>query len=170
MKHQSTRAFWILQGVFLLSTGIAIGAIVCAGIFTAPSIFGAKNLGVDISKFESGIIMTSIFLKLNNLLIITLVLSIFYTIYGGIRIFNKTQTTIQGILLSINAICIIVFIYFSEKILQIQKLGSKATSTESFINMHHQSELVFKILLFSLIINFTATLFFMEQKNDTSKI
>lgn len=144
-----------LSAIYIWIIGICIGSIISAGAFSAPVIFNVKDLGVDLSKFQSGIIMTEIFLRLNTLLIFV---AIIITIYEICSLKLSENTKLQKIILflsgAISVICILLFsLYYSPFIVEQQKLGEATTSLQSFASMHTQSEITFNILFFSLSAN-----------------
>ena len=67
--------------VYLLLIGLALGAIT-ASAFSAPVIFRAASFveGLEITLFQSGVLMTQIFIKLNILLNILAVFIIIYEV------------------------------------------------------------------------------------------
>ncbi|MCV6608279.1 MAG: DUF4149 domain-containing protein [Campylobacterales bacterium] len=141
---------WATVG-YILILGMAIGMILFAGVVVAPVIFNANDYlaGDLLTKFQSGIIMTQIFIKLNYFLIF---LAFYVFLMEGYD-FKMGKRDMATFSFSFLIICTsLLFVYFyTPFILEAQALGAEATKTEAFANMHKGSELDFKILLISLI-------------------
>ena len=138
--------------VYLLLIGLAMGAII-ASAFSAPVIVRAASFveGLEITLFQSGVLMTQIFIKLNILLNI---LAVFIIIYEVI-IFKTTRQKIAPLLGFISVILILLFtLYYTPYILQAQQMGEESIQTLKFDAMHKQSVLVFKTLLITLFLLF----------------
>lgn len=138
--------------VYLLLIGLALGAII-ASAFSAPVIFRAASFveGLEITLFQSSVLMTQIFIKLNILLNI---LAVFIIIYEVI-IFKTTRQKIAPLLGFISVILILLFtLYYTPYILQAQQMGEESIQTLKFDAMHKQSVLVFKTLLITLFLLF----------------
>ncbi|MBP9492271.1 MAG: DUF4149 domain-containing protein [Sulfurospirillum sp.] len=135
----------ILYVTFL---GIALGVEVAAGAFIAPVIFFPhKYLGEGVlSHFQSGILMTQVFLKTNMLLMIVAVYSLFFEIISWIKKRNNDVFSSVCALLGVGLTAIFVF-YHTPFIVEAQGQGALATATEAFDTMHKQSEVVMKSLM-----------------------
>lgn len=139
--------------LYLLCIGVALGAIVAAGAFSAPAIFRASAIVPDlnITVFQSGILMTSIFMKLNTLLN---ALAIFILIYEILSL-RVSGARIAPILGAINIFLIFLFtLYYTPYILHAQSLGESGIANATFDAMHTQSVVVFKALMGSLCLLF----------------
>ncbi len=144
-----------IRAFYIWVIGLCIGAIIATGAFSAPVIFHAQEYGVDITKFQSGILMTQIFLKLNVLL---LFVAFFIAIYEILSFKLSNHTKMQKYILFISGaiavICILLFsLYYSPFIVSQQELGINATASAKFQSMHSQSEMIFHILFFALTLN-----------------
>lgn len=144
-----------ISAFYIWIIGICIGAIIAAGAFSAPVIFNAQDFGIDLSRFQSGILMTQIFMKLNILLLAVAFIIAVYEVFA-LRLSDNTKV-IKSILFvsgAISVICILLFsLYYSPFIIAQQNISEIATATKEFDSMHKQSEMVFNILFFSLSIN-----------------
>ncbi|MDR1007789.1 MAG: DUF4149 domain-containing protein [Campylobacteraceae bacterium] len=152
MKSSWQKSFFI---VYLLLLGICIGAEIAIGMLTAPVIFYPDNfLGIGVlNHFQSGILMTQIFLKFNVLLMFCMFLAAIYEIYLY-RI--KKYDFISAVVLFIALFGSMAFVlYFTPYIVEAQIAGLEVTATVEFKNMHNWSEIVMKVVLLSQI-----TLFF----------
>lgn len=138
---------------YLLLIGVTLGAIIACGVFSAPAIFRASMIvpNLEITLFQSGILMTSIFTKLNFLLNLLAVFILFYEILS-MRISGAKIAPILGLC---SLILIFLFtLYYTPYILQAQSLGEEAIANHAFDAMHTQSVYVFKALMVSLLLLF----------------
>lgn len=138
--------------LYLLCIGISLGSMLCSGVFTAPTIFRASSIvpELDMSLLQSGILMTSIFVKLNKLLIF---LACFIIVYEILSL--RKRERIAPLLGLISAVCIFLFtLYYTPYILHAQTLGEDGIITTTFHTMHVQSVYVFKALMISLCLLF----------------
>ena len=133
----------ILYVTFL---GIALGVEVAAGAFIAPVIFFPhKYLGEGVlSHFQSGILMTQVFLKTNMLLMIVAVYSLFFEIISWIK---KRNNDVFSSICALLGVGLTVVFYHTPFIVEAQGQGALATATEAFDTMHKQSEVVMKSLM-----------------------
>lgn len=147
LKSAKALYIWIL--------GLSIGAVFATGAFSASVLFNAKDLGVNLSKFEAGILMSEIFSRLSIVLLVVAGIIVFYEIlYFRLSSSSRIQRSILFLSGGISVICICLFsLYYAPYIIKAQKLGEAATTTSDFASMHSQSELVFQILFFALTIN-----------------
>jgi hypothetical protein len=136
---------------YLLLIGICIGAEITVGALTASVIFFPNAYLGDgvLSHFQSGILMTQIFLRFNILLMICTFFMVAYEIYSY---FAKNQDFISVVLLFIVLAGALTFaLYFTPYIVEAQKLGAEATSTKEFKDIHGFSELTIKVVLIGQI-------------------
>jgi hypothetical protein len=148
MKSSWQKSFFI---GYLLLLGLCIGAEIAVGALSAPVIFYPDNLlgaGV-LNHFQSGILMTQIFLKFNVLLMLCTLLVIGYEVYLY-RI--KKYDFISAVILFILLLGVLAFVlYFTPYIVEAQKLGAESTATTEFRSMHGWSEIVMKVILLSQV-------------------
>lgn len=140
------------KALYLWLIALCIGAIFSSGAFSASVIFHASDFGVNLPQHSAGILMSEIFARLNFLLIL---LAFFITFYEILYVKLSHCARIAKILLGVSGlvsvICIFLFaLYFSPKIIALQKLGESATKSDEFLALHAQSEWIFHILFFSL--------------------
>lgn len=139
----------IIDSFYLLLLAVGIGAVVACGAFAAPVIFHINEFIPEITQLESGLIMGRIFVRLNSYLVILMVIMGLYEsvcLYGGIVKKNIPYSLFWFLLAVINSICIALFAYYYTPFI----LDSANIASENFADMHAQSVLVFKILLFGL--------------------
>lgn len=144
--------------LYLLLIGISLGAVLASGAFSAPTIFRASSLvpELNISIFQSGILMTSIFVKLNILLNFLAFFILIYEILA-LRVNGEKISPMLGF---ISVILIFLFtMYYTPYILEAQKLGEEGIANVAFDAMHTQSVYVFKALMISLCLLFVVRLF-----------
>ncbi|PAF52050.1 DUF4149 domain-containing protein [Helicobacter sp. 13S00477-4] len=145
----------LAHALYLWLLGLSIGAMVISGAFVAPIIFNAYSFLPDlgITQYDSGILMTQIFIKLNYLLNFTAIIIIIYELLDF-----KSSFKPSIILLGLNTLSILLIflftLYYTPNILDAQNMGPAYTATPEFEKMHSQSEYLFKILLITLSISF----------------
>ncbi|PAF41722.1 DUF4149 domain-containing protein [Helicobacter sp. 11S03491-1] len=144
-----------INALYLWLVGLSIGAMIACGAFVAPMIFNAYSFLPDlgITQYDSGILMTQIFVKLNYLLNFTAIIIIIYELLSFKASFKPSI-----ILLGINTLSILLIfiftLYYTPHIIEAQSMGAAYTATPEFESMHTQSEFIFKILLTTLSISF----------------
>lgn len=153
------RSFYL----FLLS--ICIGAELAIGIFMAPVIFyPAQYIGDGVlSHYQSGQLMTQVFLKYNIMLIFISSLIFIFEIVN-LKTNESFNYKISSFFLSlIIALLAMAFVfYFTPYILDAQKLGAEATATAEFASMHKASEFVMKAMMLAQVV-----LFFIRVRKES---
>ncbi|NLC28032.1 MAG: DUF4149 domain-containing protein, partial [Campylobacteraceae bacterium] len=124
-----------------------IGMEIAVGLLVAPVIFfPAEILGEGIlTHYQSGILMTHIFLRFNMMLAFVSFLSFFAEAY----MYLKKRGDLWAFMMSFStliAMGLFVF-YFTPFILEAQSQGVTATQTATFSSMHKGSEIAVKIIL-----------------------
>ncbi|MDD6056385.1 MAG: DUF4149 domain-containing protein [Helicobacter sp.] len=135
--------------LYLLLIGTALGAIITSGAFSAPVIFRASAIvpTLEISPFESGLLMSEIFKKLNVILNFLAIYMLVYEILS-MRVFGSKLAPLLGF---ISIILIGLFtLYYTPFMLNAQSLGETHTQNAAFDSMHLQSVYVFKALMVTL--------------------
>lgn len=136
--------------VYLVLLGMAIGVEIAAGAFIAPVIFfPQKYLGDGVlSHFQSGILMTQVFLKMNLFIGFITLFSVIYEVQVWMS--HKRSDIIALSFSLIMALMTGLFLfYYTPFIVHAQQLGALETATEAFSTMHKESEWVMKILMVS---------------------
>ncbi|EAH7350366.1 DUF4149 domain-containing protein [Campylobacter coli] len=134
--------------LFLLAAMIGIELIL--GIVVAPVIFYPANLiGGVLSHFQSGLMMTQIFIKMGYLLIFVSIINLLFEIYSFAKEDMKFQIKFSKLMLAILILILsLVFVlYFTNTIIELQNLGEQATKSQEFLSIHNASEVVIKIIL-----------------------
>ncbi|WP_096021843.1 DUF4149 domain-containing protein [Campylobacter lanienae] len=153
------------RSFYLFLLGICIGAEFAIGIFMAPVIFyPSQYIGEGVlSHYQSGQLMTQVFLKYNILLIFISSLILLFEIVNlkGSESFNyKISAFFLSLIISLLAMSFVF--YFTPYILQAQKIGAEATATAEFISMHKASEFVMKAMLLAQV-----ALFFIRARKES---
>ncbi|MBM0637000.1 DUF4149 domain-containing protein [Campylobacter sp. VicNov18] len=135
--------------LFLLAAMIGIEAVL--GIVVAPIVFYPHDLignGV-LSHFQSGLIMTQIFVKMGYLIIGVSVVNCLFESYSFRKDKFSFKIKFSKLLLSILILILsLVFVfYFTHTIIELQSLGEKITQDRQFVSIHNASERVIKIIL-----------------------
>lgn len=135
--------------LFLLASMMGIELIL--GIVVAPTIFFPQNIigeGV-LNHFQSGLMMTQIFIKMGYLLIFVSVVNFLYEIYSFVKDKIKFQIKFSKLMLSflILILSLVFVFYFTHTLIGLQNLGEQATKTEEFASIHNANEVVIKIIL-----------------------
>lgn len=144
------KIFALLHPIYVLLLGIGVGALIATGALSAPVVFSMSSLldGMHITREQSGIVMGQIFVRLNYMLVALLIIMAIYEILSLIA--NSAYGKICFVLLLINAVCIVLFVfYYTPFILDPQNLVK-----DNFDSMHEGSVIVFKILTFGLGFSF----------------
>lgn len=142
--------------IYLAMLGVAIGVEIAAGAFIAPVIFfPQKYLGDGVlTHFQSGILMTQVFLKMNVVIGFVALYSIIYEVQ--VWMMRKNYDLLSFVLSLVTVIATGLFIfYYTPFIVHAQQLGAVETTTELFAKMHKESEWVMKLLIvaqFSLFV------------------
>ncbi|TWO17376.1 DUF4149 domain-containing protein [Campylobacter lanienae] len=153
------------RSFYLFLLGICIGAELAIGIFMAPVIFyPSQYIGEGVlSHYQSGQLMTQVFLKYNILLIFISSLILLFEIVNlkGSESFNyKISAFFLSLIIAFLAMSFVF--YFTPYILQAQKIGAEATATAEFISMHKASEFVMKAMLLAQV-----ALFFIRARKES---
>lgn len=143
--------------LYTLLIAVSLGAALASGAFSTATLFRASSIvpDLEISMFQSGVLMTNIFVKLNSLLN----LLAFYILIYEILALRISGAKVAPLLGFISVILIFLFtMYYTPYILEAQKLGEEAIANATFDAMHTQSVLVFKALMVSLLLLFITRL------------
>ena len=147
---------------YLIMLAATFGAVIVLGAFVAPVVFHTDRI-LDtalLDNYNAGIIMGTIFHRFSYWVYFT---AFFIIVYEAIMyksgkrdniIFFSVVTTVFSSLM-FSAV-------YSPKILAMQALGSEATQSDTFNNIHIASELDFKILAVGLIVLFIRRLMLLK--------
>ncbi|NWF66120.1 MAG: DUF4149 domain-containing protein [Campylobacterales bacterium] len=142
-----------INSFYLFVLALSIGAVFCAGALSAPVIFTASNYTIiDIDRFNSGLIMSEIFRRLNYLLNFNAFLIL---LFEGWNYLTFKRDKIILISSFITVCCTLLFtLYYTPFILESLLLGANKILTPQFEGMHKGSEIAFKLLFISLAVLF----------------
>lgn len=142
--------------VYLLCLGIMVGMELAAGIFVAPVIFfPQKLLGEGIlSHFQSGLLMTDIFVRMEMILLVFSLFSLVYELYLWMA--KKKFSDRWALILAVGASVFagLFIFYYTPFIQEAQQKGAIETTSELFKTMHKHSEWAMKALVMSQIMLF----------------
>lgn len=147
---------------YLITLAATLGAVVVLGAIAAPIIFHTENIlhSVVLDSYNAGIIMGEIFYRFSYWIYFLAFFVLFYELImykKGQRdpiIFASSVTVVFSALM-FSAI-------YSPNIISMQRLGSEATQSDTFKNIHLASELDFKILAAALFILFIRRLMLLK--------
>lgn len=134
--------------VYVSLLGISLGVQIAVGAFMAPVIFHPSYYLAEgvLSHFQSGILMTQVFLKTNLLLSVVALYSVLYEMIAWLKKTDKDTLSFFLALLSLLLSAAFV-LYYTPFIVNAQAGGELATRTDLFAVMHKQSEWVMKALM-----------------------
>ncbi len=134
---------------YIIILGLSAGSILALGVFVAPVIFLPDSvLGTGVlSHFQSGLLMSKVFVNFNYLLGFT---GFFVLFFEFKAFFSLDKDKLSFFIAIIVIYCIALFVlYYTPYILHAQ--SQMKTETSGFMSMHKGSELDFKILLVTII-------------------
>ena len=157
-----------ILGIYLFLLAVLIGIELALGAFVAPTIFFPQSFLGDgvLSHFQSGQLMTQIFLKYNKILMIITAISFIFEMVNFNN--NKSQNfnfRFSTLMLAVlNLILMVLFVLvFTDYIVEAQKAGESATQTAEFAKIHKGSEWTMKFMIIAQTI-----LFFMKFPRSNS--
>ncbi|PAF51134.1 hypothetical protein BKH43_02705 [Helicobacter sp. 13S00401-1] len=163
----------ITGSIYLIVLGLCIGGIVlcaisAATIFDSNAILRINDLSNSIlTRFDEGIIMTKIFERFGYILNIS---AIIILVYESLSFKLQKSGFLLWLLGILNAILMFLFtFYYINKIVTMQNEGASVTAGVDFNLIHKQSEVVFKVLLVTLIVAFIARVFVLASNKVAEK-
>ncbi|WP_169973811.1 MULTISPECIES: DUF4149 domain-containing protein [unclassified Campylobacter] len=146
-----------MKGLYLLLLAALIGIEISIGAFIAPTLFYPQSIIGDgvLTHFQSGLLMTNIFVKFNYVLIAVAILALVYELFM-LRSDVKFALKFSSFMLAlINFALATSFVfYFTPYVLNAQALGEAGTTTPEFFQMHKASELVMKVMMVAQLLLF----------------
>ncbi len=143
---------------YLIILASTFGAVLVLGAFVAPVVFHTDKIlsGMLIDNYNAGIIMGEIFHRFSYW-VSFIILAVF--IYES-AVYKTGERDALAFASAITVIFsgLMFSAVYSPKILAMQALGSEATKSDMFQNLHIASEIDFKILALSLIVLFVRRL------------
>jgi hypothetical protein len=131
----------------MMSLGAMIGTEVAAGVLVAPVIFFPEGiLGENVlSHYQSGILMTQVFLRFNMMLLFVTLFGLVCEIYMAKKGHGDTWAG-SATAVVIGTMMLFIF-YYTPLIVEAQANGPEATQTVLFSAHHKGSEWAMKIML-----------------------
>ncbi len=146
--------------IYIFIIAALIGIELSLGALVAPVVFFPQQIIGDgvLSHFQSGKLMSEIFVKYGGILIAVSVICLVFEMINFNN--NKLQSfrlRLSTLMLTlVNIILALLFVlYFTDYVINAQKIGAEATTTPEFAQIHAASEWCMK-----LIIVFQTVLFF----------
>jgi hypothetical protein len=139
---------------YLLVIAASFGAVLVLGALVAPVIFHTDTMlvGMLLDHYNAGIIMGEIFHRFSYWVYF---LAAYVMLYEVMMYKQGQRDNIALLSAFITVATSLLFsAVYSPKILEMQKLGSEATQSDTFQNIHIASEIDFKILAAALIVLF----------------
>jgi len=143
---------------YLILLASTFGAVLVLGAFVAPVVFHTDKIvyGILIDNYNAGIIMGEIFRRFSYWIYFV---AFFVTLYEASLYKMGQRDKIAFLASSVTVFTSLMFsAVYTPKILAMQALGSDATNSTTFKNIHIASEIDFKILAVALIVLFVRRL------------
>ncbi|MGE4418483.1 MAG: DUF4149 domain-containing protein [Sulfurimonas sp.] len=149
---------------YLTLLAATFGAVLVLGAVAAPVVFHTDKIlySALLDNYNAGIIMGEIFRRFSYWIYF---LAFFVSLYE-LLMYKKGQrdAIIFGSAVTVVFSSLMFSAVYSPKILSMQILGTEATQSDTFKNIHLASELDFKILAVALLILFIRRLMFLRIK------
>ncbi|MGM0622641.1 MAG: DUF4149 domain-containing protein [Campylobacterota bacterium] len=130
---------------------ITLGAVLCSGIFVASTIFNSSDvLATSLTRYEEGLLMTAIFIKLNHLIHITVFAILLVELYR-FKSFDRDNILLTAVIVAVFS-GLLFTQYYTPDILAMQAQGAQATATAAFEAVHKGSEFAFKLFALALAV------------------
>ena len=143
---------------YLVLLAATFGAVIVLGAFVAPVIFHTDRILVDMlmDNYNAGIIMGEIFHRFSYWIY---ALAFFVALYE-VAIYKTGQRDAISFASAVTVIfsSLMFSSVYTPKILAMQALGTEATQSDTFHNIHIASEIDFKILAVALLVLFVRRL------------
>lgn len=143
---------------YLIVLSATFGAVLVLGAMVAPVVFHTDRIVVDllINHYNAGIIMGEIFHRFSYWIYFV---AVFVVVYESAMYKTGQRDAISfASAFSVIFSSLMFSAVYSPKILAMQELGSEATKSDTFSNIHIASEIDFKILAISLVVLFVRRL------------
>ena len=133
--------------IYMVLLGMMIGIEIAVGALMAPIIFFPEAyIGEEVlTHYQSGILMTQVFLRFNMFLLVATLFGTVYELYL-FKTFKRDKWAIMMAIVVLYTALMFVF-YYTPFIVEAQASGVEATATEAFNNMHKGSEIDIKVLM-----------------------
>jgi len=131
---------------------ITLGAVLCSGIFVASTIFNSKDFLNEavLTRFQEGLLMTEVFLKLNGLIHLCIAAILLVELYR-FKSFDRDYILLAAAFVAVFS-GLLFTQYYTPDILAMQALGPQATQTAAFDAVHKGSEIAFKLFAVAILV------------------
>ncbi|QOP42383.1 DUF4149 domain-containing protein [Sulfurimonas marina] len=139
---------------YLLVIAASFGGVLALGAIVAPVVFHTDTMlvGIFLDNYNAGIIMGEIFRRFSYWIYF---LAAYVFVYEALMYKQGQRDNIALISCFLTIATALMFsAVYSPKILAMQALGTEATQSDTFQNIHIASEIDFKILAVSLLVLF----------------
>jgi hypothetical protein len=139
----------VLFNLYIILIGVTVGANLTLGVIVAPVVFNMSDfITLEVSKFDSGLLMGEIFVRFNYLLGFTTLAILGFELREYLFM-RRDRVILISTFLSLCSSALFI-LYYTPYILEAQSISE--TTTKAFENMHRGSEIDFKILTLSLLV------------------
>ncbi|MDH4944216.1 DUF4149 domain-containing protein [Sulfurimonas sp. C5] len=139
---------------YLLVLAASFGGVLALGAIVAPVIFNTDKLlmGILLDNYNAGIIMGEIFRRFSYWIYF---LAAYVVVYEALMYKQGQRDNIVLVSAFLTVATSLMFsAVYAPKILAMQSIGSEATQSDTFANIHIASEIDFKILAVALVVLF----------------
>ena len=143
---------------YFIVLAASFGAILVLGAFVAPVVFHTDKIlvGILLDNYNAGIIMGEIFHRFSYWIYF---LALFVALYemAQYKMGQRDAIAFASSIIVLASSLLFSAIY-APKILAMQALGTEATQSDTFQNVHIASEIDFKVLAVALLVLFVRRL------------
>jgi len=148
---------------YLVILAASFGGVMTLGVLVAPVVFNPNTLLVDVTldRYNSGMLMSEIFARFSSwLYAVAIVVALYEAMW-----YKKGQRDALSFASAFIVIAssLLFSAVYVPKILAMQALGSEATQSDTFANIHIASEIDFKILAVALVVLFIRRLMLLRR-------
>ena len=148
---------------YLVILAATFGAVLVLGAVSAPVIFNANPILVDVSldNYNAGIIMGEIFHRFSYWVYVVAFWVIIYEAIGY-KMGQRDAISFASAAIVVSSALMFSAVY-APKILAMQAIGAEATQSDTFQKLHIASEIDFKILAIALLVLFIRRLMLLRR-------
>ncbi|WP_261817795.1 DUF4149 domain-containing protein [Vibrio gallicus] len=141
-----------LSKTYILFLTVVVGFSLFAGAVVAPVIFNSALFLSEplLSRFQEGLLMTEVFVRLSYPLALLCVLSLVYEVYQFVTVKTDWWALLSMFVMVTTGL--LFCFYFVPQIVELQSQGALVTQSGGFATLHKISEVSFKITVLSGII------------------
>lgn len=147
-----------LKAVYLFSLAVIIGIELSIGVFLAPVLFTANEILKEavLTRLQSGLLMSEIFIKFNYVLLFVSSLSFLYESYSFFKDELAFKLRFSKFMLSfiVLALSLLFVFHLSAYILEAARAAMQNVDLIAFEKVHKASELSLKIIIIAQFLLF----------------